>query len=152
MLRRVPWLVHSYIRLELLLFSLIRMNGNCIRATLCLNKLDMHLIHVEVGDSFCENARRPVHFSFIFRRTYRLRHSFHAILDLVWVGPAKSDIFVSQPHTPTDLRSFNHTFFFSFQSICHPPSAVCLESLVEIRSAVLEKSPVKAERRAQVRE
>ena len=38
------------------------------------------------GTSFFENARIS---SSIFRRTYCLGHAFHAILDLVWKGPAK---------------------------------------------------------------
>jgi len=45
----------------------------------------------------------------------------------------------AQPDTPYKF----HVYYSS-------PYVVCLKSLVEIRSAVLEKSPVKDERRAQV--
>ena len=48
--------------------------------------------------------------SFIFGRTYRLGHVFHAILDLMWEGPAKKWQFFPQPDTSTDFRSLNHTF------------------------------------------
>jgi len=71
---------------------------------------------------------------YFFRRTYRLGYAFHAILDLVWAGPPKSDI---PPNlTPYRFQSLTPLFYPS-------PSDVCVESLVEIPSAVLEKSPVK---------
>jgi len=43
-----------------------------------------------------------------------------------------------------DFRNFNHTFSLP----ANMPPVVCLESLVEVRSEVLEKSPVD-KRRAQ---
>ena len=65
---------------------------------------------------FCENACIN---TFIFRRTYRQRHAFYAILNLVWECPTKKWHFAPQPDTPTDFRSLNHMFFIP----AHLPSA-----------------------------
>jgi len=69
---------------------------------------------------------------FYFSTDLPSRHAFHTILDLVWEGPAKSDI--PQPDTSTDFWSLNHTF-----------------SIPAYRSAVWEKSQVKDESHPQVR-
>jgi len=52
------------------------------------------------GAAFFKNERVS---SFIFRRAYRLGHTFYAVLDLVWEGPAKSGIF-APPVQPDTLQ------------------------------------------------
>jgi len=62
----------------------------------------------------------------------------------VWEGPFKNDIFAPTWH-PYRFQKFELYVFYSI------PYAICLESLVDIRSAILEKSSVNDKCGAQVR-
>jgi len=75
-----------------------------------------------------------VNCSFIFRRTWHSRHIG---------GSGQKVTFCPPTWYPYRFQKFEPHVFHS------SPSAVCLECMV--RTAVLEKSPVKGERRAQVR-
>jgi len=96
------------------------------------------------GLACCENAHisnSTANCSYIFQQTCHLWQAFHAILHLVWEGPAKKWHVCPQVPTghPYRFHKFEPHIFYSI------PSAICLESSVEILSPVLEKSPVKDE-------
>ena len=89
---------------------------------------------------------------FYFRRTYRLGHAFHAILDLVWKGPTKKWHFCPNL-TPSRFQKFvSHVFCSSPYAVCCLPGKFGWDPFSSLISPVNDKRHAQVRGRVQTRQ